>query len=704
MLGRIITVDEVALGGQLIEPVAASTVLTLDSVADFDDRGGLLAINGTTHTYVAADPDDQTLMLAAPTSYPAGLMVTLLPARTEMIARVQLDGRDPLMGTVEALPALVPYSMRGQLPQGVRLADSGESVRVVQVGSRLEIADVLYAQPDLITTGDIQDIIDAVGSMQERGASVLATATGRPPALTSDVGTGTIGWPALTVSYFGDAETIAAGSTTKRYVSWSPGDSTLTFSDVLPSADSVVVFVNHMGLPTDVQNSSFVDGALVVNGTLTALALETDLVLTTRLIGGNPIGTRAELNPTGLELWQAGPDGVTKAGSFSSGGSDFLQVSGSDGSVLAAIDSTGKITSASAALGTAAGDTYLNGKLFEEYLDPLPRGTIAYGARKSNGTAALGGTNIKKWLEVQTVLEPNRLYRVTLTPTYTVSAGAGARCVLALFYAAGGTPVVTTAGQLNSTRHAMPLAGEAFTSALLSYTFDTTPLTVRTEYRFLTAYYGEGTAAYPIANGALPSILTVDDVGPAQPDIGIDHSAPPPSGGTKQTYQTFWQASDSGAYRGGGARRSPSDADYDLIHGTDPSGFNGNCSSIAIFGAGAYYSTNPSEVGKSVTTALTGADVVAADVLFKCSHAYDGSGMTVYYNTESRTSMPGTYTNSAYYGSSYFAIGQAKYVPVQKTIRTSLTLGSPPAGYQYYGRINSHTQGRPPVIRYTYTR
>lgn len=445
-------------------------------------------------------------------------------------------------------------------------------------------------------------------------------------------------------------------------------------------------------------------GVNVRANTVTASLLASEIVLSTKIVAGPLNDSHTELDPTGLSLFQKSPEGLVQLSSRlgSPGADDFLQVySATDGRAVASIDQEGGLVASTAAIGTKPGDTYINGVSFEGHFAPYPLGAIAYGSRRTNGTAVLGGANIARWLEVQTVLAPDRLYRVSLTPTYTVSATAGARCVFALFYAAGGASAVTTSGQLNSSRHAMPLASEAFTSATLSYTFDTTPLSALTEYRFLTAYYGEGAAAYPLASGGTPSILTVEDLGPAIPDIGIDGSAAPPPAGIKQVYTTFWQASTSGTYQGGGARRYDTN---DLVHGTDPSGFNGNGAAIAVFGAGAYYSTNPSEVGKSITTALTGSTIIAADVAIKCSHAYYSGGMTVYYNTESRTSLPATFTNSTYYGYSAFAVGQAKYVPVAKMARTSLTLGSPPGGLTYYGRLNSHSQGYPPVIRYVYKR
>lgn len=144
-----------------------------------------------------------------------------------------------------------------------------------------------------------------------------------------------------------------------------------------------------------------------------------------------------------------------------------------------------------------------------------------------------------------------------------------------------------------------------------------------------------------------------------------------------------------------------------MVHGTDPSGFNGNGCAIAIFGAGAYASTNPAEVGKSISTALAGATNVNVEVMAKVKHANLNTGSQIYYVGASNTSIPATLINAQtnYYGNSKFTIGQAKYVPLgaNAAIR-SVIFGQAPGGTSNYARLDGATQGTAPVLKITYTR
>ena len=442
---------------------------------------------------------------------------------------------------------------------------------------------------------------------------------------------------------------------------------------------------------------------------VTASLLATQIVLASTLVAGPLNDSHAEINQQGISLWQATPDGVIRTSRLgSTGGDDFLQVySRTNGQVVASIDQLGVITGAKARLGRAAGDTYINGQKFEDYLIPLADGIVAWGKRETNGSTTLGTET--KYLEVQTVLQKNRLYRVSANSMYMVPTANATTGVMVLRYTNGGAvnPVGTTSTQIQSTRTYLPTNGTAITVPPLTAIINTVGLSQQSvEYRFLVSYLSDGPGqVYPAASSILPAILTVEDLGPAINQVGIDYSQAPPPSNTRQNYTSYWLASDSATYQGNGTKRT--DVGKEIIHGWDPSGYNGNGCGIALFNNGAYYSTNSTELGKSPTAALTGATITAVDFMLCPHHAYYNSGVTLYYLPSTYTIIPATLANpgSNYYGYASFAIGEAKYVPSNLNLYTAIILGqAPSSSLSYYGRIDGAGYTNAPVMRVSYTR
>ena len=442
--------------------------------------------------------------------------------------------------------------------------------------------------------------------------------------------------------------------------------------------------------------------------TVTAGLLATQIVLASTIVAGPLNDSHAELSSEGISLYQKVPDQsvpVRTSRLGSTGGDDFLQVySRASGKIVASIDQLGGVNAASARLGTQQGDVTINGQPFENYIEPLPTGCHEYGIRTTNGAQTYN--NEQRWLEVQTVLMPARLYRVTLNPLYLVSTNTSTDAVLFLRQNTNGAFVLITSQQIQSTRIRLTVAGQAYTTPPLVALVNTSANTNPVEYRFLATYNSEGTGSVSVvASSAFPSIMMIEDLGPSKNQVGIDfgQAGPPPS--SKQNYTTYWRANDSRSYQGSGAMRS--DIGTEMVHGVDPSGFNGNGCALALFTGGAYHSTNPSEVGKGVLGALSGATITAVDFMLSPHHAYYNSGCTAYYLPSTYTILPGTLANpgSNYYGYASFAIGEAKYVPSNKIAYTSIILGqAPSSGLQYYGRFDGAGAKNAPVMRVSYTR
>ena len=126
---------------------------------------------------------------------------------------------------------------------------------------------------------------------------------------------GTINWDAFTIKYYGVEYAVAAGNTTKKWVWWRYNgggvNSIIEAGDTIPTNltdDDLVLFGNKNGLPVRTQSTSFVDGDLLVDGTILAKHIGADLAKvksfqfgemtgSTALIGELKIGSNITLNP-----------------------------------------------------------------------------------------------------------------------------------------------------------------------------------------------------------------------------------------------------------------------------------------------------------------------------------------------------------------------------------------------------------------------
>lgn len=89
---------------------------------------------------------------------------------------------------------------------------------------------------------------------------------------------GSISWSGFTIQIFGISYTVAAGSTNQRWVWWkfNGGVPTIEAGADLPSNltdDDLVLFANRAGIAFRVQSANFLDGELIVDGTILADAI-----------------------------------------------------------------------------------------------------------------------------------------------------------------------------------------------------------------------------------------------------------------------------------------------------------------------------------------------------------------------------------------------------------------------------------------------
>lgn len=360
-------------------------------------------------------------------------------------------------------------------------------------------------------------------------------------------------------------------------------------------------------------------GELIVDGAITAGKLETDLVLSTRIVAGDPDGTHAEMSPEGFRVFAADPgDGipneVVRLGVASS--DDYFAVTRADGSLAATISQDGVL---SASTLYADADLYYRGTELQAMLDRAPRGIQAYGVISQD----IGfGVNEYGMFDVSFQADASRAYRVHVKTTCAASDGAGIKWRVRS--AVGTTrPGVTSYLQKD---HEQQSSGSQWLSE--SWSFVSYPSYQSsgtwTERYLLTAqklFSGSGTFKY--------GEVVVEDIGPriwASAGINNGGGSPTP---TAQQYTKTYAANNSSSYTGSGGVYG-----FDtgrMYQGLSPAGY-GNLSSIATF--------------PDMTADLSGATISQIRAYFYFGHWYYNSGGTAKIGVHGHTSPPGTFSHS----------------------------------------------------------
>jgi hypothetical protein len=100
---------------------------------------------------------------------------------------------------------------------------------------------------------------------------------------------GSIAWGAFTIQLNGVAYSVNAGSTSERWVWWqyNGGSPSINAGAEIPSTlvdDDLLLFANKNGIGARVQSSNFVDGELLVDGSIFADALSTNLINSNHIV------------------------------------------------------------------------------------------------------------------------------------------------------------------------------------------------------------------------------------------------------------------------------------------------------------------------------------------------------------------------------------------------------------------------------------
>lgn len=330
---------------------------------------------------------------------------------------------------------------------------------------------------------------------------------------------------------------------------------------------------------------------------------------------GDPLGYHAELSSTGFRAFrppaedEIGPQVVT---SFGTSSADALALYGAGGELVAGITETGT--------GTFAGDVQVGGDLVvggESLTDILAaqQRMIAYGTQNSDGAAITAET---RYLEVQAMLQPDRMYEIRVEPLrYQLSdeAGIGA---WRLRVAMNGLAVGLGSTITQDVVVGRTAGGYATSGASMRAMVSTRGAGQPMEIRYLLTYAmvaGAGTM-----KAFAGATLTITDVGPSLSDTGIDHtSGSVPA--TRRTYTSYWRCSGSFSYSGTNVLRTD---EGNTVRQGYASAW-GNQHGLLLFTGGAFWG----EAGKTMAVALAGASNVKAELSVVVTQWYYSAGGTL---------------------------------------------------------------------------
>ena len=163
------------------------------------------------------------------------------------------------------------------------------------------------------------------------------------------------------------------------------------------------------------------DASLIVDGSVTAAKLETDLVLATKIVAGDPTGIRAEMSPQGFKVFgRASGDTNPNPGTYEivrlgvADTNDMFAITDSQGVVQASIAENGVISGKEL---NAADEIMFQGTPLSQLLWDMPRGHVASAYRITDSAYnAKEGGEWAPYLRLDVEVERHRLYKITTSP------------------------------------------------------------------------------------------------------------------------------------------------------------------------------------------------------------------------------------------------------------------------------------------------
>ncbi len=408
---------------------------------------------------------------------------------------------------------------------------------------------------------------------------------------------------------------------------------------------------------------------------------------------GDTSGFHSMMDASGFSVYRPDPEGGSpiQAGHFGTGQSDFLEWSGPDGDIQAAVDETGRATFQGLSIPEQRDGYELSiyGTEFTQWLNQGPRGVVVRSSIAANSPAVSTESVV---MEIRGVVRPGRLYRVVVAQHY-VDNGASNTIELRLRAAYDGAAVGTTSTEIGRTRVVME--STAAKSCPGGFAFINTAGQLQSEREIRIAYTIQptgATTAWVEATATYPCTIYIEDVGPA-----LEETA------AFAKYTSVWTASNTEAFDASGVARA--DATY-LGYSNAPMTV-GYCEgtlnySLAIFTGNA----TSGETSKTLPTALSGATIEKVEI-YLYNQWSQMSTLQVDIRSNTLTSIVNT-TPSGTATRATISQGAGKWVDITSLWTGSsrgIWVGPTVTGHGYHGHIRSHVAGSSkPQLRITYRR
>lgn len=372
------------------------------------------------------------------------------------------------------------------------------------------------------------------------------------------------------------------------------------------------------------------DGIYIKGRTIDANLLVADLVLSTRIIAGNPSGTHAEMKATGFHVFAFDandgiPNEVIRLGVEDT--NDYFAIIRDDGFAAATIsqDGVGSFSSV-----YANESLFYKGTELETIINRRsPIVNSAYRTTNAVVNAYAGGPYFP-YLRLEATLEANKVYRIS-TSSIRVDTDPNTTATVAIGYAPAGQLATSSNVSLLTLGHSGLGTSRATVTLNELWSFSGFLGEERMISFIILQGVTQGVGGAGIrADFSNPVRLIVEDMGYPQAGSNgawLDGTTPPPP--ARQTYVKQWGCINSMNYAGNNSQYNYNTGQ--MYQGLSPAGY-GNTKSIAIF--------------NNMIPDLSGATINYARVFLKFNHWYYNAGGTARIGLHAHTGIPGSFTGN----------------------------------------------------------
>lgn len=454
----------------------------------------------------------------------------------------------------------------------------------------------------------------------------------------------------------------------------------------------------------DMYGRRMTGAVLIENGAVTAEKFESQLVLATDIIAGNPLGTHAKMNANGIRVMASTDGGTpTEVVRLGTDTDDYIGVvDPATGNLSAAINSSGDISGQSLAI---ANQITLGGEDLGEKIRYMPQRLVAWGqvsintdTMKLNPTGTEIGLFEIGWDSNQPDGADARMYEFKVHPFLVRSTVAGIVGLRVRYTTNGAAPTVSSA-----------LIGYNYTycpaNKYVALDFSRPIGSNNGDYiRVLVSMYSDAASTVDLLSGAGQTHLfsTVQDLGGTTVGSAVasggggsqggSGNTPPPTPPVNPTVTTTkeWAATGIRSFIGSGATYNYNTG-Y-MYSGPSPAGY-GDLSSMAVF--------------PSFTSLLSGATINDIWVYVYYDFWYQGSGGKGQISlhgqsalTSSKPSMSLSLTSPSWPRASgrWLRLPDGAYPGFKSGGWKGFGLGGVGGGYENYGYAHN------PRIRIRYTK